>query len=710
MTTPERRLAGGVILLATLIVSRGSPAMSGDGPYYLAVSHSIAHDADLDLRNQYADEGDYLFRREAELSFARDGRDGARYPSQGLGFSIAMTPVLAAAESLAAALPEGWLARARWNRERAARDLISLALAMLAAWVAVLTMRLTRTVAAGDAPVWPVALAVAAPPFIFAAIHPGPEMPAALVGVWVALELTRETPRLGRAAVALALLPWLHLRLLPIAVSGLIWLWQRARDGSPADGAAWLRALIPFGLSAVALAGTMRWMFGTVLPPSYPDALAFTSARWIPTWPDGLLSMDSGLLWMAPFWLLAVAGATRIRAHAPGLTTFAALSVAGLLITGDLFDAGRASRPPGMTLAPVLPVLVPFLTAAIAAAASRWRRGLAYALAAWALIFLAVVVERPRRLLADPGAGLGRLPAQTVTAFLQRNSPAARLARMGITPGHDALVQSARDGNVAVLELLIDTGLRPADALVVAAEHRQTGTVALLLARGAGESAEAARALAHARSIGDDGTAAVLAGAGVTIDTADPTGETALMLAVGDRRDEARGVLLRLGANANARSRSGATALLVAVGVDDHAAAIDLMAAGADVNAADLDGWTPLLLAARFGRVNFVTTLVRAGADVNAQSRLGWTPLMWGAYSGRVAVVATLLRASADPNRSSPAGLTALIRAASQGHGDAVRALLEGGADRSLTVNGATARDWALRTHRGDMAALLEVR
>ena len=86
MSKREWPIFVGLVRLAAVIVSRGSQAMTADAAQYLAVSHSIAHDfdLDLDLRNQYSPDGGYLFRDAAAGPFARSGRAGRLYPSDGL--------------------------------------------------------------------------------------------------------------------------------------------------------------------------------------------------------------------------------------------------------------------------------------------------------------------------------------------------------------------------------------------------------------------------------------------------------------------------------------------------------------------------------------------------------------------------------------------------------------------------------------------------
>lgn len=671
MRLTDRRLFAALLLLCVVVISRGSPAMTGDAAYYLAIGDSILRDGDLNLRNQYDRQGEFLFRNELETSFARNGKRSALYPSQGVGFGAAIAPVSWVAQAIAGALPDGLLARVNWTRDRAARDLISLAMAVLAAWLLVLSVRLTERVAGQGAGRWPLLLAFAAPPLVFMAIHPAPEILAALAGVWFALEMTSEKPRPLRAALALALLPWLHGRFVLVAIAGAIWLARRL---------GW-RAAAPAFASVALLVVSATLMFGTLLPPKIQFAQPFSIGRWMLAWPDGLFSLDHGLFWIAPFWLLAIGGLGRVRSAAPEFARFALWAAATLLVMGEAFDDGRPSQIAGLIIAPALPLLAPALVAAVAVATSRWRVGLRYALVAWTIAYAVMVVARPRRLLAAPGEGLGRLPVQSIQSWQQRNSPERQLARMGLKPDEDALIQSAISGDVAITRLHLDAGIGGGRALIAAASAGRAETVSLILARLGTTTHVTARALAQARALNHTAAVAALQSAGVTLDTADPSGDTALMVAIREHREDEWDLLVKLGANVNLRTRTGETALMFAVAAGDYPAELVLIGAGADVNAADVDGWTALMRAARFGRVSHASGLVRARANVNATSRLGWTPLMWAAYGGHDVIVTMLLEAGANPNARSVAGQTALARATSEGHERTVKLLLAHGAE-----------------------------
>jgi ankyrin repeat protein len=697
MTRLERRLAAGLLLAAAMIISRGSPALTGDGTYYLATAHSIVSDADLDLGDDLAGRDGFPFAAEAHPGFARRTRSGALLPSQGTAFSAGISPVYAAATWAAGALPDGLLSRVRWNRGRAARDLLSFALAMLTGWLAVISLRLTARLAPDLPRPWlVVAFAFLTPPLIVAGIQPRPEIAAALAIAWFGVELVRGLPKPFVAALPLALLPWLHMRYSLVAVAGSVWLLRRGG----------VAGLVPL-ISAAALSLTTWAMFGSWMPPPFPDEPPLTVWRWLTTRLVPAVDWDAGLLWVAPFWLLAFAGVDRSRPDAVRLARWAALAVTGLLLAANVFSNGRSLTTPGESLTPALPLLVPFVAAALYRLAAGWARWLAYATVAVAAIHAVVVVVEPRRAVSDSGHGLGRLPQRGVEWVRQRNSPAVRIERLGFVNDNEGFLGAIRGSHLDALRLYLESGRDAKTGYLFAVTSGKLDSLRVLLEAGGARSVEGALALAKAREFDRDALAQALLDAGATLDAPDERGETALMASIRARRPADTAALLRAGADVNAVARTRETALAIAVQLNLWDTVRELLAARADPNIASLDGWTPLLSAAKLNQDHNVRTLLAAGANANARSRHGWTPLMWAASLGSEPVVRDLLSAGADPNVANAAGQTALIRAAGAGHEAVVRGLLAGRADPSVRVDGATAHDWAARNGHAAVAALL---
>ena len=692
MTSGERWLAAGLMLLAVVVMSRGSPAMTGEAPSYLAIAHSIIHDGDIDLRNQYGGDSAYRFAHHTSIALAAYGRDGSLYPAQGLGWGIAVTPVFGTLEAFVNALPESVLQRVRWDRERALRDLLSTVMAALMAWAAVLTLRVANLVGGQRAWNWiAVALAFATPPLLFAGMNAGTEIPAALLTLWFVHEQRRSDHAVWRAAIPLALLPWLHLRYALLVVAGLMWMAKRGR----ATAAVPIASLVLLALTNVALVGS-------------PITLArpFVSLwQWLASVPSAIAGPEHGLLWIAPFWVIALGGTRHVDRDWPGYARFAWQAAFGLALMTGLFDTSRNFGAARLTLAPALPLLAPLLSQGLSAPSTWARRALAGVTIAWALAVTSKVIVDSGQLVA--GANAGPIPS-TIASVREWFTPQAALRRRGYAVDDSGFAASIQKGDLDAVRLfLLDPRFPLGKGLVMAVESGNSASTDFLLAQGAAQRPGAVNALTLAREKSLEGAVATLTAAGVTFDVPDPSGQTALIMAVRSRDANQRAMLLAAGADPNVRTRIGQSALIFAIFAGDPAAVSDLIAAGADLDLPDVDGWTPLMVAIRHDRRQSANLLLAAGADVNARSRLGWTPLMWAAYEGSEEYVAALLAAGADPNATSPAGKTALIRAAGRGHLEIVRQLLAAGADSAITIDDEDARAWATRNGHDAVAALI---
>ncbi len=209
----EIRLAAGLLVIAVLLISRGPGSMSGDAPHYLAVSHSLVHDFDLDLANQYEPGTNFLFRT-TPGEHARLGRGDRLYPFHSIGLSVLMAPAFLVAEQIELRLPESVLAVVNWDPYLANRDLLSVAMIALYIATAVFTFRAARSIfegigADGAAKVAPAVtfMAFATPPLLSMSILVFTEVPAAFLCAWFLSESVQDTPRKQRQLLTLALLP-----------------------------------------------------------------------------------------------------------------------------------------------------------------------------------------------------------------------------------------------------------------------------------------------------------------------------------------------------------------------------------------------------------------------------------------------------------------------------------------------------------------------
>jgi len=139
-----------------------------------------------------------------------------------------------------------------------------------------------------------------------------------------------------------------------------------------------------------------------------------------------------------------------------------------------------------------------------------------------------------------------------------------------------------------------------------------------------------------------------------------------------------------------------------------------LLRHGADVNLSWSSGITPLDISLWNEGKNYalVKTLLKAGASVHLKNDDGWTVLHWAASSrSPVSILRLLIRAGADVNAVNEEGRSPLMLSAEQPLRYAgqrrVRYLLWKGADVSLTdFYGKTALDYALE-HEGPVKLLL---
>jgi hypothetical protein len=321
----------------------------GDEPHYLMVADSLLLDGDLRLERDYA-AGRYSAYADGPLSphYRVRGREGEIYSLHAVGLSLLILPAQALggypAVSFFMALLAALLARE-------VRELLRESLA-------------DESVAEGFA--WTAALS---PPLLSYAGLVFTEVPAALAVVLVirhgrAPDLA--VPKCIALGAALAFLPWLNVRYVPLAVVLAAYLLV----GRPRARAA-IAWLAPGLASAVALAAYHHALYGFWDPRRVYGRRPEWSVGGVPEGLQGLLlDQEFGLLAYAPVYALAVPGLVSLLRRERRLAVTAVALGATTLLTAAAWPMWRGGfNPPARFLVPVVP--------AFALGAAAWlRKGL----------------------------------------------------------------------------------------------------------------------------------------------------------------------------------------------------------------------------------------------------------------------------------------------------------------------------------------------
>ena len=362
----------------------GPAGPQGDEPHYLTMAESLAGDADLDLRDEFANR-EYAAFYAGRLhphtsptspagklySIHAPGLPALILPAYRLGGYAGVRLFLSALAALTGALVFGLV--------KAATGRVGLA---LAAWAA-----LTFT-----------------PPLPFFAVAVYPETPAALA---TAAFLSLSQPRPARAVESLAagliaaFLPWLHPKLLPLAGVGLAVVLARR-------GSWWARA-VALGMLAVSLALLLAYFhqaYGQAsMSAAYgPGFASDVSLRRLPWGAAGLVfDRQFGLLSVGPIWALALPGCMRLlRANRGGAVRVILLGGASFAVGASFSMWWGGSCPPARFVVPALPCLAVALAPALGQ-----RRDFGAALGGVGLAIVALAAESPWILHNRPGGPSG---------------------------------------------------------------------------------------------------------------------------------------------------------------------------------------------------------------------------------------------------------------------------------------------------------------
>ncbi|MGE3511312.1 MAG: hypothetical protein AB7N65_20775 [Vicinamibacterales bacterium] len=361
---PNRRTAFVVSLLLYAglgLYATATTSLGGDEPHYLVITHSLLTDGDLQIENNHT-RGHYraFYGGELRPDYLRRGTNQQIYSIHAPGLPVLLLPGYAAAGRTGAVLTVGVFGAL------AALAVFDLAAAIAGAKVAWI--------------VWAcVSLTV---PFLPHAWSLYPEMAGAAIVAWAMLWAASRAPVppitwVGRG-ICLAWLPWLHTKFsILLAALVVVLAWRLRREWKNAAA-----LVCPIALSGAAWLGFFYVVYGTLDPqvPYGSYTAQFLRFGNIPRSVLGLfLDQKFGLIVYAPVYLLVISGLWVGRRD----SRWRSLMWAGLL-TGMVFVLSSArmymwwggSSAPARFLVPLLPLLVPAMTAGVAhatrAAASMW--------------------------------------------------------------------------------------------------------------------------------------------------------------------------------------------------------------------------------------------------------------------------------------------------------------------------------------------------
>ena len=357
--------------------------ITGDEPHYLLIATSLLRDGDLDVLNNYRDKHYQPFypyhlgdARKPEDMHALYGPDGGLYSKHGVGLPLLLLPAMRlggteGGHGLAIVFMLGVAAALSTQIFFLARESTGRAAVAILAWAAV---------------------AFTSPLLLYAGqIYP--EVPGALLVVWGVRAVWRAGARTPvgygdalRLGTAVALLPWLHLRYVPLAavlaVAGLVACAPRLRQLWP-----WLAG--PPAVAGALLLALNRRLFGGL--PAADEYGTFAAQNVLTGTPGLFFDQQFGLLVYAPVYLIALFGLPLVPRRLPGLRGAVLLATLGLYA---LFAAAfsywyGAYSPPSRMLVPVLPLLV----APLALALAQWQ-AVPFRLVSAALLLLSFSIAR----------------------------------------------------------------------------------------------------------------------------------------------------------------------------------------------------------------------------------------------------------------------------------------------------------------------------
>ena len=380
------------------LTTHGKYSASGDEPHYLMVTRSLYVDHDIDVANNYAaNDGRLIGHDGLEAgAHARMNATQRLLPVHDLGVSIALVPVYAIAEPIAAGMSESLLKRFRMTRGLFLYSLITMVLlATTSAACGLLARSLARTTAGSHAIVATLLVGLS-PPLLLHSYLIFPEAFGFIAMCAVVCWSLNVRPSMNMTwplVAALGALPWCHRKYSFLVFACLVVMlirhprfWRERTAGERT-----LLALL-FLAPQVAMHVWTLSTWGTLGGPQMLDALPFTVSGA----PRGFLGMlfdrQYGLMAVAPWYIFLpaawiLAGKRAVLFLLPVVALYAPMA-AFVVWWGGFSTAARYLVP-----------LLPFCAAAVAwGLENRLFRRIVYSAAGVQAIVTAYAWQHPRTL------------------------------------------------------------------------------------------------------------------------------------------------------------------------------------------------------------------------------------------------------------------------------------------------------------------------
>lgn len=276
--------------------------LGGDEPHYLLISHSLLHDHDLAIKNNY-NQHDYRAFYSGELQrHVSIGKDGSRYSIHSPGVALLLLPGYALGGRAGAVL------------------MMNLMAALLAAVLYMIAFAQTRHPWLALI-IWGIASFTT--PLLLYSSQLYPEIPSALLlgMAYYLIRFQRSFTRIAAMCLGLCLLylPWLQQRMIlpTILLTGYylymmgLFPWQHGWKNKLSG-----RALLPLlfvVLSGVFMAGYYYLLYGNPLPNApYLSVIKDPIFSWAIFWREGLLGLlfdqEAGLFIFSPYYIFLIPG------------------------------------------------------------------------------------------------------------------------------------------------------------------------------------------------------------------------------------------------------------------------------------------------------------------------------------------------------------------------------------------------------------------